>query len=36
MASPIDVPVGLLTAVVGGPLFLWLLRRTRREHGGWG
>jgi iron complex transport system permease protein len=36
MASPIDVPVGLLTAIVGGPLFLWLLRRTRREHGGWG
>ena len=36
MASPIDVPVGLLTALVGGPLFLWLLRRTRREHGGWG
>ena len=36
MASPVEVPVGLLTAVVGGPFFLWLLRRTRREHGGWG
>lgn len=36
VASPLEVPVGLLTALVGGPAFLWLLRRTRREHGGWG
>lgn len=36
VASPLEVPIGLLTAIVGGPLFLWLLRRTRREHGGWG
>lgn len=36
VASPLEVPVGLLTAIVGGPLFLWLLRATRREHGGWG
>lgn len=36
VASPLEVPVGLLTALVGGPVFLWLLRATRREHGGWG
>ena len=36
VAAPLEVPVGLLTAIVGGPFFLWLLRRTRREHGGWG
>ncbi len=36
LASPIEIPVGLLTAILGGPVFLWLLARTRREHGGWG
>jgi iron complex transport system permease protein len=36
VASPIEVPVGFLTAIVGGPLFLWLLRRTRAEYGAWG
>jgi iron complex transport system permease protein len=36
VASPTEIPVGLLTAVLGGPVFLWLLERTRREHGGWG
>lgn len=36
VALPLEVPVGLLTALAGGPLFLWLLRRTRHEHGGWG
>jgi iron complex transport system permease protein len=25
--SPLEVPVGLLTAMLGGPLFLWLLQR---------
>ncbi|MCU0280376.1 MAG: iron ABC transporter permease [Acidimicrobiia bacterium] len=33
---PVEVPVGLITAVVGGPVFLWLLHRTRTQHGGWG
>ena len=28
-ASPLEVPVGALTAVLGGPLFLWLLARRR-------
>jgi iron complex transport system permease protein len=36
IASPLEVPIGLLTAVVGGPAFLALLVRTRRRHGGWG
>lgn len=36
VASPLEVPIGLLTAIVGGPAFLVLLARTRRRHGGWG
>ena len=31
-----DLPVGMITAVVGGPFCLWLLVRTRRSAGGWG
>jgi iron complex transport system permease protein len=31
-----DLPIGMLTALVGGPFFFWLLRRTRRKAGGWG
>lgn len=30
-----DLPIGMLTAVVGGPFFFWLIRRTRRSAGGW-
>jgi iron complex transport system permease protein len=30
--SPTEIPVGILTAFVGGPFFLWLLRRERREY----
>jgi iron complex transport system permease protein len=30
-----DLPLGMLTALVGGPLFFWLLRRTRSSQGGW-
>jgi len=36
VASPTEIPVGLLTAVLGGPVFLWLIGKTRSEHGGWG
>ena len=25
----------MLTALVGGPFFFWLLRRTRAQQGGW-
>jgi iron complex transport system permease protein len=31
VASPIEIPVGVLTAMLGTPFFLWLLRRKRRE-----
>ncbi len=27
-----ELPVGIVTAFVGGPFFLWLLRRTRKEY----
>ncbi len=27
VASPIEIPVGLVTAAVGGPFFIWLIRR---------
>ena len=30
-----DLPIGLLTALVGGPFFFYLIRRTRRGAGGW-
>lgn len=30
-----DLPLGMLTALVGGPFFFWLLRRTRQRQGGW-
>jgi len=36
VALPLAVPIGLLSALVGGPVVLLLLRRTRREHGGRG
>lgn len=30
-----DLPIGMLTALVGGPFFFWLIRRTRSGAGGW-
>lgn len=30
-----DLPIGLLTSLVGGPFFFYLIRRTRRGAGGW-
>jgi len=30
-----DLPIGMLTALVGGPFFFWLLMRTRASSGGW-
>jgi iron complex transport system permease protein len=29
VAAPVEIPIGILTAVVGAPFFLWLLRRDR-------
>ncbi|MDQ7908054.1 iron ABC transporter permease [Phytohabitans sp. ZYX-F-186] len=30
-----DLPIGMLTALVGGPFFFWLLMRARARAGGW-
>lgn len=30
-----ELPLGVLTALFGGPFFFWLLRRARRGSGGW-
>jgi iron complex transport system permease protein len=30
-AARIEIPLGVLTAVVGGPVFVWLLARERRR-----
>ncbi|MEU0516995.1 iron ABC transporter permease [Streptosporangium sp. NPDC006007] len=35
VAVPAELPIGVLTALLGGPFFLWLLRRTRSRQGGW-
>lgn len=34
LVLPAELPIGILTACVGGPFFLWLLLR-RRKRGGW-
>ena len=36
MVPMADLPIGMLTSIIGGPFFFWLLRRTRRRSGGWG
>ncbi|WP_327134670.1 iron ABC transporter permease [Streptomyces sp. NBC_01343] len=32
-AAPEEIPVGVVTALVGGPFFLWMLRRSTRVEG---
>jgi iron complex transport system permease protein len=29
--APTEVPVGVITAMMGGPFFIWLLRSKRRS-----
>jgi iron complex transport system permease protein len=29
--APTEIPVGVLTALCGGPFFLWLLKSRRRS-----
>jgi iron complex transport system permease protein len=29
----VETPIGILTAVIGAPVFIWLLQRTRRAWG---
>ena len=36
LVIPAELPLGVVTSLVGGPFFLWLLHRTRRQQGGWG
>ncbi len=31
-AAPVEIPVGVVTALFGAPFFIWLLRRTAGEH----
>jgi iron complex transport system permease protein len=33
LIAPNELPVGVVTALVGGPFFLWLLRRRGKSHG---
>lgn len=35
-ASPLEIPLGVVTAIIGGPFLLVLLLRTRKLQGGWG
>ena len=35
IAAPAELPLGVLTALIGAPFFLVLLRRTRARQGGW-
>lgn len=30
-----DLPIGMLTSLVGGPFFFYLIRKTRKSSGGW-
>ena len=30
--APADIPVGVVTAMLGGPFFLWLLRRRQSRY----
>jgi iron complex transport system permease protein len=32
LLAPNEIPVGVVTALVGGPFFLYLMRRSRRRH----
>jgi iron complex transport system permease protein len=32
LIAPTELPVGIITALIGAPFFIYLLRRTRREY----
>lgn len=34
LAAPAELPIGIVTALAGGPFFLWLLLRNRRQGSG--
>lgn len=35
IVQPLELPIGVVTSLIGGPFFLWLLILTRRRQGGW-
>lgn len=35
VAAPLEIPLGVLTSLLGSPVFFWQLRRTRDRQGGW-
>lgn len=35
VAAPAEIPLGVITALVGSPFFFWQLRRMRSRQGGW-
>jgi len=35
LAPPAELPIGILTALLGAPFFLWLLRRAGRDGAAW-
>ncbi|MDD4876390.1 MAG: iron chelate uptake ABC transporter family permease subunit [Dehalococcoidales bacterium] len=32
LLAPVEIPVGIITAIVGAPFFIYLLRRTKKEY----
>jgi len=30
LIAPTEIPVGIITAMLGGPFFVWLLKRKRQ------
>lgn len=35
LTAPVELPIGVVTAIIGAPVFVWLLRRARAQQGGW-
>jgi iron complex transport system permease protein len=35
VVAPSEIPLGVLTSLIGSPVFFWQLRRTRAQQGGW-
>lgn len=35
LVQNVDMPLGMITSLVGAPFFFWMLRRTRARQGGW-
>lgn len=35
MVDNVDMPLGMITSLLGAPFFFWMLRRTRAKQGGW-